>query len=51
MYRSIVAISRLMREIIYMMLTKGEDFNGQIDSLTEKKLMAMHIRSLKQLNS
>ena len=50
MYRSIVAIARRMTEIIYMMLTKDEYFKRQIDSLAEKKVKAMHIRSLKQQN-
>ena len=45
--RSTVAIARLLIEIIYMMLTRNEDFIDQIDSLTEKKMKAMHIRSLK----
>ena len=45
--RAIVAIARLLVEIIYLMLTKNEDFIDQIDSLTEKKMKAMHIRSLK----
>ena len=44
--RSIVAIARLLIEIIYIMLTKNEDFIDQIDSLNEK-MKAMHIRSLK----
>ena len=44
--RSIVAIARLLLETIYIMLTRNEGFVDQIDSLTERKIRAMHERSV-----
>ena len=45
--RSIVAIARHLLEIIYTMLTKRIVFVDNIDSLTERKMAAMSIRSRK----
>lgn len=43
--RAIVAIARLLIEIVYAMLTKGEDFVDEIESLTERKMRAMSARA------
>ena len=45
--RSIVAIARHLLGIIYTMLTKRVLFMDNIDSLTERKMAAMSIRSRK----
>jgi len=45
--RSIVAIARHLLEIIYTMLTKRVLFMDNIDSLTERKMAVMSIRSRK----
>ena len=43
--RAIVAIARILLEIIYTMLKKGEDFVDQIDALTERKMKSMKERA------
>ena len=43
--RAIVAIARLLIEIVYAMLTRGEDFVDEIESLTERKMRAMSARA------
>jgi len=43
--RSIVAIARILLEMIYTMLKNGEDFVDEIDSLTERKMISMQIRA------
>ena len=45
--RSIVAIARHLLEVIYTMLTKRVLFMDNIDSLTERKMAVMSIRSRK----
>jgi transposase len=39
--RAIVAVARILAEIIYRMLSKGEEFMNKIDSLTEMKMTSM----------
>ena len=43
--RAIVAIARILVETIYVMLSRGEEFHDQIESLTERKQKAMAARS------
>ena len=43
--RAIVAIARILVETIYVMLSKGVEFNDQIETLTERKQKAMAARS------
>ena len=43
--RAIVAIARLLIEIMYAMLTRGEDFVDEMESLTERKMRAMSARA------
>lgn len=43
--RAIVAIARILSEIIWTMLTKGVEFVDQIDALTERKMRAMSVRA------
>ena len=45
--RAIVAIARILLEIIYTMLKKGEDFVDKIEPLTERKKAAMMLRAVK----
>ena len=45
--RSIVAIARHLLECIHTMLTKRVEFMDNIDSLTERKMAAMSVRSRK----
>ena len=45
--RAIVAIARILLEIIYTMLKKGEDFVDKIEPLTERKKAAMMSRAVK----
>jgi len=44
--RAIVAIARILLEIIYTMLKKGEDFVDEIDTLTERKIKSMQVRAV-----
>jgi len=46
--RSIVAIARILIEIIFSMLTRHEKYNDENDQLTEKKIHAMSLRALKE---
>lgn len=39
--RAIVAVARILAEIIYSMLKNGEEFIDKIDSLTERKMISM----------
>jgi hypothetical protein len=39
--RAIVAVGRILAEIIYSMLKNGEEFMDKIDSLTERKMISM----------
>ena len=43
--RAIVAIARILVETIYVMLSRGVEFNDQIEILTERKQKAMAARS------
>ena len=43
--RAIVAIARILLEMIYTMLKKGEDFVDEIDALTERKMNSMRVRA------
>ena len=43
--RAIVAIARILAEIVYIMLKNGVEFIGKIDSLTERKMKAMSINA------
>lgn len=43
--RSIVAIARHLLEVVYAMLSKRVEFVDNIDSLTERKIAAMYMRS------
>jgi len=43
--RAIVAIARILVETIYVMLSRGVEFNDQIENLTERKQKAMAARS------
>ena len=43
--RAIVAIARILAEIVYFMLKNGVEFIGKIDSLTERKMKAMSINA------
>ncbi|MCW6170754.1 MAG: hypothetical protein LVQ96_06240, partial [Thermoplasmatales archaeon] len=43
--RAIVAIARILLEMIYTMLKKGEDFVDEIDALTERKMNSMRLRT------
>ena len=45
--RVIVAIARILLEIIYTMLKKGEDFVDKIEPLTERKKAAIMSRAVK----
>ena len=44
--RAIVAIARLLIEIMYTMLTRGEDLIDEIESLTERKMRAMSAKAM-----
>ena len=48
--RAIVAIARILAEIVYFMLKNGVEFIGKIDSLTERKMKAMSIILLYLIN-
>ncbi len=48
--RAIVAIARILAEIVYIMLKNGVEFIGKIDSLTERKMKAMSIILLYLIN-
>ena len=41
----IVAIARILLEIIFTMLKKDEDFVDEIDTLTETKMNSMRVRA------
>ena len=43
--RAIVAIARILIEMIYTMLKKDEDFVDEIDALTERKINSMRVRT------
>ena len=43
--RAIVAIARILLETIFMMLSRNIEFVDSIDSLTERKIMAMSARA------
>ncbi|MCW6168770.1 MAG: hypothetical protein LVQ94_03315, partial [Thermoplasmatales archaeon] len=43
--RAIVAIARILLEMIYTMLKKDEDFVDEIDALTERKMNSMRVRA------
>lgn len=43
--RAIVAIARILAEIVYVMLKNGIEFIDKIDSLTERKMKAMSINA------
>ena len=43
--RAIVAIARILLETIYVMLSRGIEFDDGIDSLTERKIKAMSARA------
>ena len=43
--RAIVAIARILLEMIYTMLKKDEDFVDEIDTLTERKMNSMRVRA------
>jgi hypothetical protein len=43
--RAIVAIARILAEIIYSMFKNGEEFVDKTDSLTERKMKAMSLRA------
>ena len=43
--RAIVAIARILIEIIYTMLSRGTEFIDRIDALTERKMVAMRSRA------
>ena len=43
--RAIVAIARILVETIYVMLSRGVEFNDQIENLTERKQKAMAARA------
>ena len=43
--RAIVAIARILAEIVYVMLKNGVEFIDKIDSLTERKMKAMSINA------
>ena len=43
--RAIVAIARILIEMIYTMLKKDEDFVDEIDALTERKMNSMRVRA------
>ncbi|CAC11856.1 hypothetical protein [Thermoplasma acidophilum] len=45
--RAIVAIARILAEIIWTMLSRHIAFYDEIDRLTEKKMESMRIRSLR----
>ncbi|MHB1439883.1 MAG: hypothetical protein ACYCSO_04330, partial [Cuniculiplasma sp.] len=47
--RSIVAIARLLIEIIFTMLTKHEKFNDENDALTERKIFSMSLRAKREM--
>jgi len=46
--RAIVAIARMIIEIIFLMLTRHEKYNDENDQLTEKKIHAMSLRAMKE---
>ena len=46
--RSIVAIARLLVEIIFIMLTRHEKYMDENDSLTERKIHSMSMRARKE---
>jgi len=48
--RAIVAIARILIEIIFLMLTRHEKYNDENDQLTEKKIHAMSLRAMKERN-
>lgn len=43
--RAIVAIARILAELIYTMLKNGTEFIDKIDSLTERKMKAMSLKA------
>ena len=43
--RAIVAIARILVEIIHTMLSRGQEYTDNIDSLTERKMKNMSIRA------
>ena len=45
--RAIVAIARILIEIIYTMLSRGTEFIDRIDALTERKMVAMRSRAVR----
>ena len=45
--RAIVAIARILIEIIYTMLSRGTEFIDRIDALTERKMVAMRSRAIR----
>ena len=46
--RSIVAIARLLMEIIFTMLTRHEKYMDENDSLTERKIHSMSMKARKE---
>jgi transposase len=48
--RAIVAIARILIEIIYTMLSRGTKFIDRIDALTERKIAAMRSRAIRPSN-
>ena len=48
--RAIVAIARILIEIIYTMLSRGTEFIDRIDALTERKMAAMRSRAIRPSN-
>ena len=45
--RAIVAIARILIEIIYKMLSGGTEFIDRIDALTERKMVSMRSRAIR----
>ena len=43
--KAIVAIARILIEMIYTMLKKDEDFVDEIDALAERKMNSMRVRA------
>ena len=43
--RAIVAIARILVEVIHTMLSRGQEYTDNIDSLTERKMKNMSIRA------
>lgn len=44
--RAIVAVVRILAEIIYSMLSKGEEFADRVDFLTEMKMISMSQKAI-----